>query len=694
MAYLRQFGMPPFVLDFLVTTLLEGTIRLFRGRGDVYAKAFLKDGGAGKVGYVLVKEPLTERLIEQHLAGHVLLGQYQLFPDSTVCWFALDFDDNGDAGAVYGQAVEQLEAFQAAGLQVYLEQSRSGTGCHVWGFFDGPIPAYLVRKALKPLLVDASSFDRLYPVQTTVSETRPYGNLIALPFFAASADDGWKSQLGAGVPGGASVFLDPTTLEPIDPTVFVENVRFNNQYIIQELADNAPVEAVAGASVYEERDVVPYGETETKGRPRKPINGVVKLVSDYGCQFMAHAFLNRKTLSEPMWYAALQQLTCFENGREAAHLLSRDYPGYTSQETDTKYTQALRHPPVGCAYIKEHFPNLACKSCSGKAPYYVGDQTLAELAKETTEPMIHSDYKTSLDRMRRRNRGEMPTGAMWGIAGLDQITRLRPKELTVVGAHPSLGKTALMVDAAVSLAERGVPALVFSAETGQEGLEERFLARMSGVDSRAIRGERLWGGRLMPLTVDEERAVEDAATRLAGLPLYTHYSASQPDRIVNLIEDTILREQLSLGDPLVIFMDYLQFGSLDVAAGHSEYEKLSLLSAEFKYMAKVLRQPVVIFSQLKREKEADDDPQINWFKGTGRIESDADVAMILTGERTPGAIAKRKLTIVKQREGEAGVSIELLLHQTVARFEVAPTMTAQSVPKDIFAMETNAFVDG
>jgi replicative DNA helicase len=245
----------------------------------------------------------------------------------------------------------------------------------------------------------------------------------------------------------------------------------------------------------------------------------------------------------------------------------------------------------------------------------------------------------------------------------------------------------------VSLAERGVPALVFSAETGREGLEERLLARVSGVDSRAIRGERIWAGNPMPLTADEERAVDQAAERLHRLPLYAHYSASQPDLIINLIEDTVLRERLNLGAPMVIFMDYLQFGSLDVDGGLTEYEKLSRLSMEFKYLAKVLRQPVVIFSQLKREKESDDEPQINWFKGTGRIEADADVAMILTGERTPGAIAKRKLSIVKQREGEAGISIDLLLHQTIAKFEPAPTVTEQTVTKDIFSMSPNAFVD-
>ena len=677
-----------------MNTLLEATTRLFRGRGDVYAKAFVKDGQPGKVGYALVKEPLTDDLLQDHLAGRILLGQYQLLADSTVCWFALDFDAEDDATSVLNQALNQLEVFQEAGLQVYLEKSRSGEGCHVWGFFESPVPAADVRKALKPLLVDASSFDRLYPVQTTVSESRPYGNLIALPFFGAEAPAGWSSQLGPGVPGGASVFLNTTTLDPVGPAEFVKIVRYNNRYVIQELADNAPVEAAPVPSVRTEMyEPAPYGETHPGGRPEKPLNGVLKLISDYGCQFMAHAFENRERLPEPQWYAAIQQLTCFANGREAAHLISRDYKGYSESETDAKYTQALRHPPVGCRYIREHFPHLACKGCKGGAPYQVGDAPIATLVKETTEPMLRSDFKRSLDRMRRRNRGEVPTGATWGTAGLDQYTRLRPKELTIVGALPSIGKTALMVDAMVSMAERGIPVLGFSAETGQEGLEERMLARMSGVDSRAIRGERLWNGSPYPLNSEEEREVTLAAERLYQLPIYLHYSASQPDLIFNLLEDTILREKLSIGKPMVVFMDYLQFGSIDVNGHQSEYEKLSRLSMEFKYMAKVLRQPVVVFSQLQRKVEADDEPQINWFKGTGRIEADADVAMILTGERTPGAISKRKITIVKQREGEAGVAVELLLHQTVSKFVPAPSMTEQTVAKDIFSLDPNAFVD-
>lgn len=670
-----------------VTTLLDLTRALFQGRDDVYADAFPRQNQPGKVNYALVKEPLTDAVLAAHLAGKRLIGQYQLLPDSTVHWFALDFDADDDGTPVLQQALAQQERFSAAGLQTYLERSRSGRGAHLWGFLSEPVPAVEVRHALRPLLVEAASFDRLYPVQTSVSEGRPYGNLIALPFFGAEADIVWTSPLGPGVLGGASVFLNTDTLLPIDPAVFCESVLRNNRAVIAELLANVPPEKVTSTALssYTATEVVPWGEMTTKGRPEKPYNGVLRLVSDYGCRFMQHAFLERAKLPEPQWYAAVQQLTCFQNGREAAHLISRGHPSYTPADTDQKFTQALRHPPVGCAYIHEHFPELACKGCAMKAPYHVGTQPIRSLVKESEEPMVRSDYKQALTRMRRRQSGADVVGVEWGTAGLDQYTRLRPKELTVIGARPSVGKTALLVDAAVNLASRGVPVMLFSAETGQEGLEDRLLARVSGVDSKAIRGERRRNGEVWPVNSEEERIIEAAAKELAQLPIFVHYTAANPDLMLNLMEDVILREKIDMGQPMVMFFDYLQFTSMDkLDAGFNEYEYLSRATQEFKYLAKVIRQPVVVFSQLKRDVEGDETPGLDAFKGTGRIEADADVAMLLSGERIPGPIAKRKLTIAKQREGDAGVAIDLLLHQTICRFE-AQSGALPTVPKDIFA---------
>lgn len=676
--------------------LIERFASLFRGRGDVYAKAFARSGAPGKVNYTLVKEPLTYDVLQRHFDGEILVGQYCLLPDSTCHWFALDFDADDDTAAVMSQAVEQLEAFQSAGLLCYLEQSRSGEGVHLWGFLQEAVPAEDVRAALKPLLLQAASFDRLYPVQTSVGEGRGYGNLIALPFFGATAPVGWESPLGPGVPGGASVFLNQSTLEPIGVPEFLEHAVCNVPEVIEELVLKAPRETKKSNSEYQPTDVVAYGEVEPKGRPEQPINGVLKMISDFGCRFMAHAFTERRTLSEPMWYAALQQLTCFKHGREAAHLISRDHPSYTPQETDAKFTQALRHPPVGCRYIHEHFPELACKGCPMKAPYHMADVPIRNLVKQTAEPLEKSTFQASIDRMKRRNAGGEQVGVTWGTAGLDAYTRLRPKELTVVGASPSIGKTALLVDAAIALGSRNVPVFIFSAETSREGIEDRMLANMSGVDSRAIRGERKHGDRPWPLASEEVKQVEEAATRLSAMPVYVNYTAANADLMLNLIEDAVLRDGLHFGQPLVILFDYLQFTSMDdLESGMKEYERLSRASQEFKYLAKILRHPVVLFSQLRRETEGDDEPEINWFKGTGRIEADADVALILTGERIPGAVAKRKFSIVKQREGEAGVAVEVLFYQAISRFDNYPTFAAAAKParKDLFEDESSVFGD-
>jgi hypothetical protein len=45
----------------------------------------------------------------------------------------------------------------------------------------------------------------------------------------------------------------------------------------------------------------------------------------------------------------------------------------------------LRNPPTGCAYIREHFPHLACANCHGKAPYNVAEKTLKELVTSSAE---------------------------------------------------------------------------------------------------------------------------------------------------------------------------------------------------------------------------------------------------------------------------------------------------------------------
>ncbi len=171
---------------------------LFRGRDDVYAQRWesLRSGKSGwspalKGGFATdrgrPKEylPLTDEVIEAHLAGRHHFGLYPLLRDDTCQLLVCDFDGEG----WLLDALAYLDAARADGVPAALERSRSGDGGHVWSFFEGRLPAasarrigaYLVREAMTVRAeIDLASYDRLFPSQDFLPR-QGFGNLIALP---------------------------------------------------------------------------------------------------------------------------------------------------------------------------------------------------------------------------------------------------------------------------------------------------------------------------------------------------------------------------------------------------------------------------------------------------------------------------------------------------------------------------------
>jgi superfamily II DNA or RNA helicase len=191
-------------------------------------------------------EPLTEAVIGRQLAGEIAVGLYPLLRNDRCRLLVCDFD--GGAWAL--DALAYLDACRAAGLPAVLERSRSGDGGHVWIFFSGPVVAADARKVGAAMLrramasraeIDLASYDRLFPSQDVMPKGS-FGNLIALPL------------QGECRRRGATVFLDPSTLDPYDDQwAFLSSLPLASPEALRAIAESVRPLPVGGDAVEWER---------------------------------------------------------------------------------------------------------------------------------------------------------------------------------------------------------------------------------------------------------------------------------------------------------------------------------------------------------------------------------------------------------------------------------------------------------
>ena len=185
-------------------------------------------------------------MIGRHLAGEIAVGLYPLLRNDRCRLLVCDFD--GGSWAL--DALAYLDACRAAGLPAVLERSRSGDGGHVWIFFSGPVVAADARKVGAAMLrramasraeIDLASYDRLFPSQDVMPKGS-FGNLIALPL------------QGECRRRGATVFLDPSTLDPYDDQwAFLSSLPLASPEALRAIAESVRPLPVGGDAVEWER---------------------------------------------------------------------------------------------------------------------------------------------------------------------------------------------------------------------------------------------------------------------------------------------------------------------------------------------------------------------------------------------------------------------------------------------------------
>jgi replicative DNA helicase len=264
--------------------------------------------------------------------------------------------------------------------------------------------------------------------------------------------------------------------------------------------------------------------------------------------------------------------------------------------------------------------------------------------------------------------GRRITGLATGYSGLDNETAgLQPSELVILAARPSMGKTALALNIAENVALRNrEPVAVFSLEMSKESLLLRLLASHARVDAHKFRTGHM--------NRDDWGRVTASLAELGDAPIWIDDSASSTVLEMGAKARRLKRDR---GLSLVI-VDYIQLVVPSTNRRNANrQEEVSSISRALKALAKELKVPVVVLSQLTRAPEREDrKPQLSDLRESGAIEQDADVVLFINRPNfyktdiPEEERARAELIIAKQRNGPTG-SLNFVFLSRHTRFEEA-----------------------
>jgi replicative DNA helicase len=276
---------------------------------------------------------------------------------------------------------------------------------------------------------------------------------------------------------------------------------------------------------------------------------------------------------------------------------------------------------------------------------------LARRRADSNGKFVGDLLDAGLDRIEQLfEKGQTVTGLATGFNDLDELTSgLQPGALYVLGARPSMGKTALALNIATNAALEKVPVLVFSLEMGELELTNRVLCAEARVDSKRLRNGQV--------SDKDWRNIADASGRLADIPLCID---DNPDLTITSLRAKARRFKSRYPELGLIVVDYVQLMTGRSSAENRQLE-ISEISRGLKLLARELQVPVVALSQLSRKVEdrGDKRPMLSDLRESGSQEQDADVVAFVYRDEVYNAASSdagtAEIIIAKHRNGPTGV---------------------------------------
>jgi replicative DNA helicase len=242
-----------------------------------------------------------------------------------------------------------------------------------------------------------------------------------------------------------------------------------------------------------------------------------------------------------------------------------------------------------------------------------------------------------IEELQRRyeRKGELP-GISTGLTRLDDyILGFQKKFLYYIGARPSGGKSALLLNMAIHAMLKEKKTIGFvSAESSLNEILTRSFSQTSKINSMTLLSGNF-----------DKRTFLELSTFLELFEKSKGYICDEPNMSLQLMKREI-RKMVRVNKCDIVFVDYVQLIT------NKEFDlvrdKVSETSIALKMLARELNIPIVVAAQLRRDSE-NKRPKMADFADSSQIEKDADVAMMIYHNKKDSW-----LCIEKARDGKTG----------------------------------------
>lgn len=244
-------------------------------------------------------------------------------------------------------------------------------------------------------------------------------------------------------------------------------------------------------------------------------------------------------------------------------------------------------------------------------------EELSTLSKDDITQDLYTALKLSWKGIEEKISRETPFGIPFGIENIDSVLGgIDRGDLWIIGARPSMGKTALMCNSALKTAKKGTKALILSLEMGRQAIVERLLAIETQIP--------VFNLRLGVLDQKDVDKIYETINDIKNLPIFINTKLIQD---LNYIE-SVIRKRKSVDDIDIVYLDYIQ---LLTARDEDSTQELGRISQRLKSLAKDLKIGICALSQLSRdlEKRPNKRPIMSDLRQSGYLEEDADLVAFL-----------------------------------------------------------------